>query len=291
MVLSDGMMCAVTAGLAVAVVFLGTPAWLLLSAAVVTGISNAFYTPSSGTIPRRLVPGAALGKAMAGRSIAGQLVSTLGAPLGGVVVAAAGLAAAAGLNSASFAVIFVMLMVARRRFAAEVRATARSGPLLKRALAGAGLAARDSLLRPLLLVLAAVALCMLPVTSLLIPLLVRSHGWPASVAGEILGVEAVLSGVVVVVVLVRGTSERPGVGVVRGGYRRGSRHVRHGPAGHSQQASPPRFDQANGRKPGRVTVPGRLSASGGAAALAGGRSSAAGPWASGGSAAAPSDGS
>lgn len=216
MVVSDGLMCGITAALAVTAAFLGTPVWLLLSAAVLTGVSNAFYVPSSGTIPRRLVPGAALGKAMAARTMAGQLVSTLGSPVGGVVVVVAGLAGAAGLNSASFAVIFVLLLVARRRFAVEASPAARSGTLLRRALAGAGLVARDSLLRPLVAIVAAVALCMLPVMSLLVPLLVRSRGWPASAAGEVLGAEAVISGVVIVLVLVRGTSRRPGVALCAG---------------------------------------------------------------------------
>jgi MFS family permease len=84
MVVSDGLMCGITAALAVTVACLGTPVWLLLSAAVLTGVSSAFYIPSSGRIPRRLVPGAALGKAMAARTMAGQLVSTLGSPVAGV---------------------------------------------------------------------------------------------------------------------------------------------------------------------------------------------------------------
>ena len=215
MVLSDGMMCAATAVLAVAFVLLGTPVWLLLSAAVVTGISNAFYVPSSATIPRRLVPGEALGKAMAARSLSGQLVSLLGSPVGGVVVAAVGLAGAAVLNSASFAVIFVLLLVARRHFTSD-EPTASSGSLVRRALAGVGLVARDSVLRPLLLVVAAVALCMLPVTSLLVPLLVRSHGWSASVAGEVLGAETVMSAITVVSVMVRGKFRRPGTALCAG---------------------------------------------------------------------------
>lgn len=122
-----------------------------------------------------------------------------------MIVAAAGLAAAAGLNAASFAVIFVLLLVARRSFTAH-EPTSQPGSLLRRALAGVGVAARDAVLRPLLLVVAAVALCMLPVTSLLVPLLVRSHGWPASVAGLVLGAETVMSGLVVVSVMARGTS-------------------------------------------------------------------------------------
>jgi MFS family permease len=84
------------------------PVWLLFSAAILVGTSSAFYIPSSGTIPRRLVAGEQLGRAMAARQIAGQLVAALGAPLGGLVVVLAGLGGAAALNSASFAVIFVL---------------------------------------------------------------------------------------------------------------------------------------------------------------------------------------
>lgn len=215
MVASDGAMCAATAALAVLAGWLGTPVWLLLSAAVVTGVSNAFYTPASGTIPRRLVPPESLGKAMAARSVVQQVVSLLGAPLGGVIVAAAGLAAAAGLNAVSFAVIFVMLVAARRVFAGAEPAR-QPGSLLRRAAAGVSVAARDGVLRPLLLVVAAVALCMLPVTSLLVPLLVRSQGWPASAAGLVLGVETVASGIVIVVVMARGTSRAPGLAACAG---------------------------------------------------------------------------
>lgn len=46
-------------------------------------------------------------------------VSTLGAPVGGLVVAAAGLAGAAALNSVSFAVNLPLLIGTRRRFLAR----------------------------------------------------------------------------------------------------------------------------------------------------------------------------
>jgi MFS family permease len=210
MVISDGAMCAATAVLLVAVIFLGTPAWLLLVAAIMVGTSNAFYMPSSGTIPRRLVDGAALGKAMAARQMAGQTVSVLGASLGGLVVAIAGLGGAAALNSVSFAVILVLLVGARRRFLAQQPRRSQPGLLLKRALGGLGVAGRDRLLRSLLMLVAAVAMCLLPVTTLMIPLLVRAHAWSVLTAGQMVGGQALAGGVVVVCVLVRGTSRRPG---------------------------------------------------------------------------------
>src|ERR1700735_2208856 len=55
MVISDAAMCLATAVLLIAIILFGTPVWLLFSAGVLVGMSNAFYMPSSGTIPRRLV--------------------------------------------------------------------------------------------------------------------------------------------------------------------------------------------------------------------------------------------
>jgi MFS family permease len=216
MALSDAAMCLATAGLLIAVLVAGTPVWLLLTAAIMTGISSAFYTPSSGTIPRRLVAGPALGKAMAGRQMAGQLVSTLGAPAGGLVVAAAGLAGATALNSASFAVILVLLVGTRRRFLARQPDRDQAGSLLRRALEGLGVAARNKLLRLLLAVVAVVAMCLLPVTTLMIPVLVRAHGWSALTAGQLLGAQALAAGAVMACVLARGTSRRPGIALAAG---------------------------------------------------------------------------
>lgn len=78
------------------------------------------------------------------------------------------------------------------------------------------MALHDKLLRSLLMIVAVVALCWLPVTSLMIPLLVRSRGWSAVTAGQMLGAEAFAAGVVVVIVPLRGTSRRPGAAMSAG---------------------------------------------------------------------------
>ena len=67
MVTSDAVMIAVTVALAVAVALVGTPAWLLIATAALVGTAGAFYTPASGVMPRLLVEGSALGRAMAAR--------------------------------------------------------------------------------------------------------------------------------------------------------------------------------------------------------------------------------
>lgn len=217
MVISDAVMCAATVALAVAVVMIGSPAWLLLTAAAVTGVSGAFYSPASSTIPRRLVEGPALGRAMAGWQVAGQAVTILGPPLGGLVIVSLGLGGAAALNAVSFAVILCLLLTVRTRFTvADPPAAANSGRLFTRAFDGVRIVARDRLLRSLLALVALVAGCALPIGSLLIPLLVRSHHWPASTAGAMVGAQALGAGAIILVVLVRDTNRRPGVAAAIG---------------------------------------------------------------------------
>ena len=54
-------------------------------------------------MPRRLVDGPTLARAVALRQSGTHLVSMIGGPIGGAVVAAAGFAAAAGMDAATFA--------------------------------------------------------------------------------------------------------------------------------------------------------------------------------------------
>jgi hypothetical protein len=63
---------------------------------------------------------------------------------------------------------------------------------------------------------AVVALGVLPVTALLIPLLVRSRGWPVWTAGQMVGAQALGAGAVVAYVLLKNTSRRPGLALSAG---------------------------------------------------------------------------
>ena len=147
MVTSDAAMIAVTVALAVAVALVGTPAWLLIATAALVGTAGAFYTPASGVMPRLLVAGPALGRAMAARQTTGQLANSLAPPLGGLTVAAVGLGAAALVNSATFVLMLVLLITLRARLRPQAP-TASEERLLGRAVEGLVLCWRDSLLRP-----------------------------------------------------------------------------------------------------------------------------------------------
>lgn len=210
MVTSDAAMIAVTVALAVAVALVGTPAWLLIITAALVGTAGAFYTPASAVMPRLLVDGPAPGRAMAARQTSGQLANSLAPPLAGLTVALVGLGAAALVNSATFVLILVLLVALRARLRPQTP-TASEGRLLGRAVEGLVLCWRDSLLRPLLLLTLTAAAVLLPVTSILVPLLVRAHGWDALAAGQIVGAQALGAGLVVLAIVWRNTSRRPGM--------------------------------------------------------------------------------
>ncbi|WP_406091279.1 MFS transporter [Kitasatospora purpeofusca] len=214
MLAGDAVMLAATLALAAAAGLRGSPLGLLLLAALVIGVVDAFYLPASGSMPRLLVDAGELPRALALRQAGGQLAALLGAPLGGALVAAGGLPAAALVDAASFAVLLLVLLLLpvsdpRRAPAAGSGTAGPAGPagngtdrpagLLREAAAGVRLATGDRLLRSALLLAGAAAGAVLPVVSLLGPLLARAAGWGAGAAGLVAGAQG--AGVLVVAVL------------------------------------------------------------------------------------------
>ncbi|MEV7182607.1 MFS transporter [Kitasatospora sp. NPDC093102] len=213
MVVGDTVMLAATVALALVTADRGTPLWLLVAAAAVIGTVDAFHLPASGSMPRRLVPADRLPRALALRQAGGQTAVLLGAPLGGLLVAGGGLFGVALADAASFGVV---LLVLRR---VRPRADGPSGPragLLRDAASGVRFALADPLLRAALLLTAVAAGALLPVVSLLGPLLARAHGWAAGTAGLVSAGQA--AGVLAVAGLAarRGTLPRAGVGTAAG---------------------------------------------------------------------------
>ncbi|SDT69989.1 Major Facilitator Superfamily protein [Streptomyces sp. TLI_053] len=242
MLAGDAVMLAATLALAAAAGVLGSPLGLLLLAALVIGVVDAFYLPASGSVPRLLVPAADLPRALALRQAGGQAAALLGAPLGGALVAAGGLPAAALADAASFAVLLLVLLllpvsdprpappagIGKAKNSTARNSTAGigtagnstagnstagnsterpSGPV-REAVAGVRLVSGDRLLRAALLLAGAAAGAVLPVVSLLGPLLARSAGWGAGAAGLVAGAQG--AGVLVVAVLLARRGARPG---------------------------------------------------------------------------------
>jgi hypothetical protein len=116
MITGDSVMLAVAAVLAVVSWRWGTPLALLMAAAVIIGTVGAFYSPSSGSMPRQLVDDESLPRALALNGVSSRLVSMTGGPAGGALVALAGFAAASAADSVSFAAVLAALIVIRPRF-------------------------------------------------------------------------------------------------------------------------------------------------------------------------------
>ncbi|MQA25665.1 MAG: MFS transporter [Micromonosporaceae bacterium] len=199
----------ITVAFAASVATLGTPVWLLLTVAALIGIVDAFYLPSSGSMPRRLMDSSQLARGMALQQIATTSTRFSGPALGGLIVAAAGVAGAALFDAATFAVMLLVMVVIRPRH--EPASPAAGRDILTEALDGLRVVAREPLLRALLALVACAAGFLLPVFSMLIPLLAREHNWTASVTGLAVGAQSLGVAVVAIYVLGKGTLAWPGI--------------------------------------------------------------------------------
>ncbi|MFD5748995.1 MFS transporter [Streptomyces sp. NPDC127033] len=188
---------------------LGAPPLLLIATGVAVGVVDAFYLPASGSMPRRLVAKAQLPRALSLRQVGGQVINMGGGPLAGVLVGLAGFAGAAVVNAVTFAFTLVVLTVIRPQH--EVPPAPRTAGLLKEAMSGVKVAFSHPVLRPGLWLTGAAAGFLLPVLSLLVPLLAREEEWSAGAAGLVLGAQGVGMVAVTLVVVKRGPLGRPGL--------------------------------------------------------------------------------
>jgi MFS family permease len=184
MITGDAVMLVVSLVVATVAWRAGTPLALLVGAALIMGAVDAFYLPSAGSMPRRLVAEPDLPRALAMRQSGSQVITIAGGPLGGALVATAGFAVAGWIDAGTFAVVLIVLVAIRSRF--PLSASARRSVLADIA-DGVRVTAKTPGLRAALSLVAAVAGFVIPVGSLLIPLLVRGHAWNAATAGVVIG--------------------------------------------------------------------------------------------------------
>lgn len=213
MITCNSVMLVVAAVLAVASWRWGAPLALLIAAGLVIGTVNAFYLPSSGSMPRQLVEDSSLPRALALRQSGSQLVSMIGGPVGGALVAFAGFAAASLTDSISFGVVLVALIAIRPRFAPPA---APRRNILRESADGIRVALKTPGLGAVLLLVAGVAGFVLPATSLLVPLIAREHHWTVAVAGVIVGGQAAGAIVIALLAARRGSTPRPGLAAALG---------------------------------------------------------------------------
>ncbi|GAA3287392.1 hypothetical protein GCM10017708_04580 [Arthrobacter citreus] len=174
---------------------------------------------ASGSFPRFLTPGTTMLRAMAARQALIQLTAAAGPAAGGVVVTWLTLGGSAAAAAVGYLFMFAVLLSLRGAATAatggsgaaaagtapaHVPATAPRRSILREAADGLRLAWSLPPVRAVLGLLAAVSGLVLPLTTLLVPLLARHRGWEAAAAGLVSGGYAVGMAVVVLIIVARG---------------------------------------------------------------------------------------
>ncbi|MCW2567584.1 MAG: major facilitator superfamily 1 [Mycobacterium sp.] len=213
MIIGDAAMLVGTAALAIVSGIFGPALWLLIGTGLLVGIKDAFYLPASGTMPLRLVGRSPLPRAMAMRQSGTQAMTMIAGPLAGTLMAYASLTAAAALNAVTFAAIVVALVAVKPLFDIPPKP---DGGFLHDTTDGLRTAAKDPVLRAAVLLTGGVAGFLLPVLPLLVPLMARQQGWPATRAGLLFGAQSLALLLTTLVVVKRGTYARPGAAACAG---------------------------------------------------------------------------
>ena len=198
----------VTLALVPATLAVDEPIWLLVVLALVVGVIDAFFLPSSRAMPRLLVPPEQVPRALASFQVTGVVFAVSGTAVGGVLVSWAGLTAAGGFDALTFGVMIIVLILLRKTIAPPGRMP--SG-MLRPIAAGIQVAFGRPLTRALLLTMTVAAGLLMPLDALLFPLLARSHGWNAATAGLLVASRSLGVGVIALRILMRGAFPRPGI--------------------------------------------------------------------------------
>lgn len=215
MIVSDGLMTGLMIILAIVLARHDPGPALLVIAAGAMGLADAFYLPSSAAIPKFLVPPGALPRAMAARQLTAHLTAFAGPVLGGLVVSLVGFSLSFAAGATGFLGMLVILLSIRRYLPTEPAPQGGTN-LLEQAREGIRVVATAPLLRTIVGLTGAFAAFIVPVAPLLIPLLVRSRGWDASVAGSASGSYAAGMAVVAAVVMWRHGFQRAGLAAATG---------------------------------------------------------------------------
>lgn len=188
LIAGEAALLVLTVVLALALARFGTPTWLLLASSLALGTVTAFCLPATGSMPRRLVPDDQLTRALALRQGLGQVVLMTAAPLGGLLVGLVGIPAIAWgdvvLLGSSLGVLIAVRELSGPASDRVQADPARTGLGM---VDGFRVVSRAPGLRKALVLVGAGAALMLPVPSLLVPLLGRTWGWGPGSTGAVAG--------------------------------------------------------------------------------------------------------
>ncbi|WP_018802297.1 MFS transporter [Salinispora arenicola] len=211
---SDALRCAVMAAAAVVTATTEPALAVLIVVALVFGAVDAVFLPAVGALPPYLVASEHLARLQGMRIALARGAIVAGAPLGGAVVAAYGIAAAFAVNAFTFAVSVLALATVRLRAGAPATPTGGSGRargMGAEVRAGLSVAVRSPLLRTILLVSAVAELGFTGPFNVGIALLAQERGWGAAGVGLIVGGFGVGAALAAVAVAVLGRIPRAGL--------------------------------------------------------------------------------
>lgn len=179
--------------------------WILVVIGLCIGTSDAFYRPSSGAAPRLLVPASYLGQATAARQAINQVVGFVGPALAGIVVATFALSGSGLVSSATFLSMAILLFICRSSLR-QVQPRESHSPFFQDMWAGVTTAFKIPAVRTILLLLAATAGFVLPLTTLLTPLIGHERGWTGGETGLVSGSFAAGLGVAALLIFFAGST-------------------------------------------------------------------------------------
>ncbi|WP_112246601.1 MFS transporter [Kribbella monticola] len=201
-------MFAITTALVPITIAIGEPVALLFTAALVIGVIDAFFLPSSRSMPRLLVPPEQVPRALASFQVTGVIFAVTGTAVGGLLVNWAGLTSAAGFDALTFIVMIVVLLSLRDAITVPRRITTG---MLRSISDGVRTAFGRPLTRALLIMMTMAAGLLMPLDVLLLPLLARDHHWNAATAGLLVASRSLGVGMIALRILAKGAFPRPGM--------------------------------------------------------------------------------
>ncbi|MEI8409121.1 MULTISPECIES: MFS transporter [unclassified Kribbella] len=206
-------MFVVTAALVPATLVVGEPIALLVGLALVIGVIDAFFLPSSRSMPRLLVTPEQVPRALASFQVTGVVFAVTGTAVGGLLVSWHGITAAAGFDALTFGAMIVVLLILRDATAPH---GSRTAGMFRSIVDGVKTAFSLPLTRALLITMTVAAGLLMPMDALLLPLLARDHQWDAKTAALLIATRSVGVGVVAIRILMRGAFQRPGIVAMTG---------------------------------------------------------------------------
>ncbi|WP_417554011.1 MFS transporter [Microbacterium sp.] len=183
---------------------------LLLIASIAFGLCDAFFEPAAGTMPRQLVAPADLPAYSALSQTLSRLGTMAGSAAGGFLVAAFGLSGSAALNTVTYVVVIVFIVLWLRPRFALPRASAEQS-VLRGVADGFRHLGRERATRTLVIALSGLNLAVSPAISIGLPLQATARGWGAGAVGVF---EALVGGGAMIgaLVVVRRRPQREAIG-------------------------------------------------------------------------------